>query len=399
MEKVLSVTGIFVFLLIAFLLSSNRKAIPWKTVLISLLLQFLTALFMLKTSVGIKLFEIFNRIFLAFLSYSDKGAEFLFGKLVHDTNIGAIVAFKVLPVIIFVSSFMAVLAYLRIIEYTIKILAHIFYRTMGISGAEAFASSLFIFMGIETITGLKEYIEEMTDSEIFLVMTAFLATIAGSVMATYVSFGASAGHLMAASLMSAPAAVALSKLMVPETETPKTAYDIKSVKYKRHRGNLVSAAANGASDGLALSLQIAAMLIAFVAMIYMVDSWLKPTGITLEKLLGWTFSPFAVLMGIPPKEAVDVGVLLGTKTVFNEFLAYLQLHSHIVNHTLSQRAIVISSYALCGFANFGSIAIMIGGIGTLAPSKKEFVTRLSIKALIAGTLASFMTASFASILL
>jgi len=399
MEKVLSVTGIFVFLLIAFLLSSNRKAIPWKTVLISLLLQFLTALFMLKTSVGIKLFEIFNRIFLAFLSYSDKGAEFLFGKLVHDTNIGAIVAFKVLPVIIFVSSFMAVLAYLRIIEYTIKILAHIFYRTMGISGAEAFASSLFIFMGIETITGLKEYIEEMTDSEIFLVMTAFLATIAGSVMATYVSFGASAGHLMAASLMSAPAAVALSKIMVPETETPKTAYDIKSVKYKRHRGNLVSAAANGASDGLALSLQIAAMLIAFVAMIYMVDSWLKPTGITLEKLLGWTFSPFAVLMGIPPKEAVDVGVLLGTKTVFNEFLAYLQLHSHIVNHTLSQRAIVISSYALCGFANFGSIAIMIGGIGTLAPSKKEFVTRLSIKALIAGTLASFMTASFASILL
>ncbi|MCD6455064.1 MAG: NupC/NupG family nucleoside CNT transporter [Candidatus Aminicenantes bacterium] len=399
MEKVLSVTGIFVFLLIAFALSSNRKAIPWKTVLISLLLQFLTALFMLKTSVGIKLFEIFNRIFLAFLSYSDKGAEFLFGKLVHDTNIGAIVAFKVLPVIIFVSSFMAVLAYLRIIEYTIKILAHIFYRTMGISGAEAFASSLFIFMGIETITGLKEYIEEMTDSEIFLVMTAFLATIAGSVMATYVSFGASAGHLMAASLMSAPAAVALSKIMVPETETPKTAYDIKSVKYKRHRGNLVSAAANGASDGLALSLQIAAMLIAFVAMIYMVDSWLKPTGITLEKLLGWTFSPFAVLMGIPPKEAVDVGVLLGTKTVFNEFLAYLQLHSHIVNHTLSQRAIVISSYALCGFANFGSIAIMIGGIGTLAPSKKEFVTRLSIKALIAGTLASFMTASFASILL
>jgi len=399
MEKVLSVTGIFVFLLIAFLLSSNRKAIPWKTVLISLLLQFLTALFMLKTSVGIKLFEIFNRIFLAFLSYSDKGAEFLFGKLVHDTNIGAIVAFKVLPVIIFVSSFMAVLAYLRIIEYTIKILAHIFYRTMGISGAEAFASSLFIFMGIETITGLKEYIEEMTDSEIFLVMTAFLATIAGSVMATYVSFGASAGHLMAASLMSAPAAVALSKIMVPETETPKTAYDIKYVKYKRHRGNLVSAAANGASDGLALSLQIAAMLIAFVAMIYMVDSWLKPTGITLEKLLGWTFSPFAVLMGIPPKEAVDVGVLLGTKTVFNEFLAYLQLHSHIVNHTLSQRAIVISSYALCGFANFGSIAIMIGGIGTLAPSKKEFVTRLSIKALIAGTLASFMTASFASILL
>ena len=399
MEKVLSVTGIFVFLLIAFALSSNRKAIPWKTVLISLLLQFLTALFMLKTTVGIKLFEIFNRIFLAFLSYSDKGAEFLFGKLVHDTNIGAIVAFKVLPVIIFVSSFMAVLAYLRIIEYTIKILAHIFYRTMGISGAEAFASSLFIFMGIETITGLKEYIEEMTDSEIFLVMTAFLATIAGSVMATYVSFGASAGHLMAASLMSAPAAIALSKIMVPETETPKTANDIKSVRYKRHRGNLVSAAANGASDGLALSLQIAAMLIAFVAMIYMVDSWLKPTGITLEKLLGWTFSPFAVLMGIPPKEAVDVGVLLGTKTVFNEFLAYLQLHSHIVNHTLSQRAIVISSYALCGFANFGSIAIMIGGIGTLAPSKKEFVTRLSIKALIAGTLASFMTASFASILL
>lgn len=399
MERLVSLIGIFVFIAIAYGLSINRKAIPWKTVGISFLLQFLTALFMLKTALGIKLFSVLNKIFMAFLSYSDKGAEFLFGSLVKDTKIGAIVAFKVLPVIIFVSSFMAVLAHLRIIEYTIKALAHIFYRTLGISGAEAFSTSLFIFMGIETVTGLKDYVEEMTDSETFLVMTAFLATIAGSVMATYVSFGASAGHLMSASLMSAPAAVALAKIMVPETDTPKTAGDIKSVKYKRHKGNIISAAALGASDGLSLSLQIAAMLIAFIAMIYMLDSWLTPTGLTLEKLFGWIFSPFAFLMGVPWSEAKEVGVLLGTKTVFNEFLAYLQLHGHIVKHTLSQRSIVIASYALCGFANFGSIAIMVGGIGALAPSKRDLVTKLSIRALVAGTLASFMTASFASILL
>ncbi len=399
MERIVPILGILFFILIGYALSSNRKAIPWGTVGISLGLQFLTAVFMLKTTVGIRLFDILNRIFIAFLNYSDKGAGFLFGKLVNDTRIGATVAFKVLPVIIFVSSFMAVLAYLRIIEYTIKILAHIFYKTMKISGAEAFATSLFIFMGIETITGLKRYVDEMTDSEIFLVMTAFLSTIAGSVMATYVSFGASAGHLLAASLMSAPAAVALAKIMLPETEIPKTASSIKEVKYQRFKGNIISSAAQGASDGLSLSLQIAAMLIAFISMIYMFDSWLSPLGISFEKIFGWVFSPFAFLMGVPWKEASKVGVLLGTKTVFNEFLAYLQLHSYIINHTLSQKAIIISSYALCGFANFGSIAILVGGIGTLAPSKKDLVTRLSIKALIAGTLASFMTASFASILL
>ncbi len=391
--------GLFIFVLIAYGLSLDRKRVPWKTVVASLLLQFFTALFMLKTPLGYKLFKVLNDIFIEFLSYSDRGAEFLFGTLVKDTKIGAIVAFKVLPVIIFVSSFMAILSYLRIIEYTIKVLAHIFYRTMGISGAEAFATSLFIFMGIETVTGLKEYIEDMTDSEIFTLMTAFLATIAGSVMATYVSFGASAGHLMAASLMSAPAAVAMAKIMVPETQIPKTASTLRGVHYKKPTGNLIEAAAQGASDGMNLALQIAAMLIAFVALIYMVDSWLSPIGLSLEKLLGWIFSPFALFMGIPWSEAREVGTLLGIKTVFNEFLAYLKLHSHIVNHTLSPRSIAITSYALCGFANFGSIAIMIGGIGALAPTKKEVVARLSLRALVAGTLASFMTASLAAILL
>ncbi len=399
MSKIVVLVGILTYILIAYGLSLNRKRVPWKTVGISLLLQFLTALFMLKTPLGYRLFKVLNDIFLAFLSYSDKGAEFLFGKLVKDTQIGAIVAFKVLPVIIFVSSFMAILSHLRVIEYTIKILAHIFYRTLGVSGAEAFATSLFIFMGIETVTGLKDYIEEMTDSEIFTLMTAFLATIAGSVMATYVSFGASAGHLMAASLMSAPAAVAMAKIMVPETQIPKTSDSLRGVHYKRQSGNIIDAAARGASDGLNLALQIAAMLIAFVALIYMVDSWFSPLGLSLEKILGWIFSPFAFLMGIPWNEARQVGTLLGIKTVFNEFLAYLKLHSHIVNHTLSARSIAISSYALCGFANFGSIAIMIGGIGALAPSKRSTVTRLSIRALVAGTLASFMTASLAAILI
>ncbi len=399
MHRLAALAGLIVFPAIAYLLSTDRKRIPWLTVGIGIGLQLVIALFMLKTVWGQKAFKVLNDIFMALLSYSDKGAQFLFGTLVNDTKIGAIVAFKVLPIIIFISSFMYILAYLGVIQFVIKILARIFYRTMRISGAEAFASALFIFMGIETVTGIKRYVEEMTESEIFLIMTAFLSTIAGSVMATYVSFGAKAGHLMAASLMSAPAAVAIAKIMVPEKEVPKTAFTIKDVTFEVKERNVVEAAAQGASDGMNLAIQIAAMLIAFVSLIYMFDSWLAAFNISLEKLLGYLFSPFAFLMGIPWKEATQVGTLLGIKTVFNEFLAFLQLKPHIVNHTLSERTIAITTYALCGFANFGSLAIVIGGVGTLAPSKKGIVTKHAFRALIAGTLATFMTASFAGILL
>ena len=313
MNKLAAIAGIVIFPFIAFLLSENRKKISWLTVFMGIFLQFLIALFMLKTAWGQKAFKVLNDIFMALLGYSDRGAQFLFGNLVNDTKIGAIVAFKVLPIIIFISSFMYILAYLGVIQVVIKLLARVFYRSMKISGAEAFASALFIFMGIETVTGIKRYVEEMTDSEIFLIMTAFLSTIAGSVMATYVSFGAKAGHLMAASLMSAPAAVVMAKMMVPEKEVPKTAFTIKDVKFEVRERNIVEAAAQGASDGMNLALQIAAMLIAFVSLIYMFDSWFSAAGLSLEKILGYLFSPFAFLMGIPWKEAIRDSAALSPK--------------------------------------------------------------------------------------
>lgn len=398
MHRFSGILGILIFLSVAYLLSNNRKKIPYKTVVFGLITQLVIAVFMLKTPIGVKIFDWVNSAFVKVLSYSDKGSGFLFGKLVDSQDIGATLAFQVLPLIIFVSALMGILVYLGVVQFLVKLLARVFYKALKITGVEAFISSLLIFMGIESITGVKDYIRNMNDSRLFTIMTTFMATIAGSVMLAYISFGARAGHLLTASLMSAPAAILISKIMIPDTETDETD-PLEKIQMEKKEKNIIEAAANGTSQGLNLTLQIGAMLIAFISIIYLLNDVVGLSGFTLERLMGYILAPVAFLIGIPFNESVDVGQLLGIKTIFTEFLSYLQLKTHIVNETLSPRTIAITTYALCGFTHFGSIAILIGGIGTLVPEKKPVVSRLAIKALIAGFLTCMMTAAIAGLLI
>jgi CNT family concentrative nucleoside transporter len=398
MDRYSGILGIIIFLAIAYLLSNNKKKIPYKTVIFGLITQFAIAVFMLKTSIGVVIFKAVNKFFVTLLGYSDKGAGFLFGSLVDSREIGATLAFQVLPVIVFVSALMGILVYLGVIQFVVKLFARFFYKVLKITGAEAFISSLLIFMGIETITGVKEYIKNMNESRLFTIMTTFMATIAGSVMLAYMSFGAEAGHLLTASLMSAPAAILISKMMIPDTDADESD-PLDKIRMEKSEKNIIEAAANGTSQGLNLSLQIGAMLIAFISIIYLLNDVVGISGITLERLVGYILSPLAVLIGIPQMESIDVGQMLGIKTIFTEFLAYLQLKTHIAEMTLSPRTIAITTYALCGFTHFGSIAILIGGIGTLVPGQKSVVSGLAIKALIGGFLATMMTAAIASLLI
>ena len=398
MGRFVGVLGILVFLGIAVLLSNNRKRIPVRTVVLGLVTHFVIAVFMLKTAVGVVIFDGVNRFFVKFLSYSDQGAKFLFGSLVDSQEIGAILAFQVLPIIVFVSAVMGILVYLGVIQFVIKLMARVFYKALKITGVEAFIASLLIFMGIESITGTKDYIETMNESRVFTIMTTFMATIAGSVMAAYISFGASAGHLLTASLMNAPAAIFFSKILIPDTEIGE-ADPLGTIKMERKESSVIEAAANGTSQGLNLALQIGAMLIAFISIVYLLNDVVGISGFSLEKILGYALSPVAILIGIPPSEAVEVGNLLGIKTIFTEFLAYLQLKVHIAQQTLSPRSIAITTYALCGFTHFGSIAILIGGIGALVPGQKPVVSRLAIKALAAAFLALMTTAAIAGLLI
>lgn len=398
MYRLISVGGMVVFFLLAWLLSENRRKVSWRLVGWGLVLQFLFALAILKTRAGHLIFEGARKGFGLIIGFSDKGASFVFGSLVTDLEIGAIVAFKVLPIIIFVSSLMGILYYFGIIQFFVRFAARIMHRTMGSSGAESLGAALMTFMGIESVTAIKTYIRKMTRSELFTVMTAFMSTIASSVMATYASFGAEPGHLLAASIMSAPAAIVIAKLMIPESEVPAT-YGGVRFEAEKSESNVVEAAASGASTGLTLALQIGAMLIAFVSLVWMIDAFFGLFHTSFARLAGYIFSPLAFLMGVPWEEAMSVGNLLGTKTVFNEFLAYLELKELIGTGALSPRSITISTYALCGFANFGSMAILIGGIGGIAPERKSEAATLGIKSLIAGTLACFTTATIAGILI
>lgn len=396
--KIQALIGFVVILVLSFLLSEAKKSIKIRIIVYGVILQLFFALIILKTKIGFLIFNYVNIIVYKIIEFSDKGAGFVFGKLVNDPGIGAFVAFRVLPIIIFVSALMGILYYFGIIQFFVKIMAKLMQKSMKISGAESLGAALLIFMGIESSTAIKEYIKRMTKSEIFTYMTAFMSTIASSVMASYVSFGVSAGHLLAASIMSAPAAVMIAKIIIPEREEPETLGYVK-FKIEKTEVNIIEAAANGASVGVNLAIQIGAMLIAFVGLIYMIDGILNIFKFSLDKLFGYIFYPFAIILGVPSKEAFKVAQLLGTKTVFNEFIAYLKLKDLIATSQLSERSIVISTYALCGFSNFGSIAILIGGISGIAPDKKSLVAKLGIKSLIAGTFASFLTAIIASLLI
>ncbi len=403
MEKLIGLLGLLIFMGIALAISEDRKRISPRVVIWGLALQFIFAVLILKTAPGKLVFDAARVVMTRLLDFTEFGATFIFGTLATDFSVGAIIAFKVLPTIIFVSSLMSILFYLGIIQRIVKAIGFVMERSMKVSGAEAFLSASFVFMGIEAVTAVGEYIKRMSRSELFTLMTCFMSTIAGSVMAAYVSFGASAGHLLAASVMSAPAAIVISKIMVPsggtngngdEAEVP----DVKEA-FKSDDVNIIEAAANGAYQGMRLAATIGAMLLAFVALIGMADYLLKFTGSSFEGLSGYVMSPVAFIMGVPWADCHEVGKLLGIKVIFNEFISYGKLKGLVDSGSLSPRSVVIATYALCSFANFGSIAILIGGIGGIAPERKKEVARLSLKALLAGVMAGFMTATVAGLLI
>jgi CNT family concentrative nucleoside transporter len=394
--------GMVVMLGIAYGLSTNRRAINWRTVIVGTLLQVVFAVVILKTPWGQAFFLWMSDVVTAFLDFADAGSQFIFGDDFKDHYF----AFKVLSTIIFFSSFIAVLYHVGLIQKVVKGFAFVMMRLMGTSGAESLSASGNIFVGqTEAPLLVRPYVKDMTMSELMAVMTGGFATIAGGVLAAYVGMGVSAGHLISASVMSAPAALVMAKLMFPETEESVTAGDVR-VEVKTPYVNVIDAAAEGAGAGLKLALNVGAMLLAFISLIAVINALLAWLGglfgwevLSLEWLLGWIFRPLAWLMGVPWHEAGEVGSLLGIKTVVNEFVGYLQLQEMREAGALSERSEVIATYALCGFSNFSSIAIQIGGIGGIAPERKHDLAKLGLRAMVAGSLACFQTATIAGLLL
>ncbi|MEJ2185287.1 MAG: nucleoside transporter C-terminal domain-containing protein [Gemmatimonadota bacterium] len=415
-ERAISVLGLVVLLLIAWGLSVDRRTVQWRVVLWGVGLQLAFAVFILKTALGAMIFSGMNDVIVALLGFTVDGARFLFGNLVfnnipvgsgvagtsgpvqvvagHVAQAGASFAFNVLPTIIFFSSLMTLLYYMGVMQAVVKGVAWVMMRTMHTSGAETLSTAGNIFVGqTEAPLLIKPFVEKMTMSELMAVMTGGFATVAGGVMA-------------------------VAKLMYPEREEAVTASTLR-VDVKSEDANVIDAAARGAGDGLRLALNVGAMLLAFIALIALLNAllgwatgiigltgWLQAHGVlqaghslTLEHLLGWVLAPVAWIMGVPWHDATTIGSLLGVKTVVNEFVAYLQLQNLLASGaSLSPRSVIIATYALAGFANFSSIAIQIGGIGGIAPSRRSDLSRLGFRAMIAGTIAAFMTATIAGIL-
>lgn len=431
MERLQSLLGIFAFIGIAYLLSNQRQKIKWELVYKSLVLQAILAILLIgipSLNIGAPLFFIFdfaNQFITSVILFTDKGTEFLFGSLIDKKKHGVIMAIQILPTIIFFSSLSAVLYYLKIMPLIINGFAKILKKTLGVSGAETLSVVANIFVGqTEAPLVIKPFLNSMTKSEIFTVMVGGMATVAGGVMVSYVAFLSDsipniAGHLVVASVLSAPAALMFSKIMVPEIERPLTSDTIPDqllIKYE----NVIDAAAAGASEGLKLMANVAAMLLAFIALIYMADSLLMFVGdllyfnvwgenlvseslkvngqakLTFSLIFSWLFYPVSFLLGLKPDELIFSSVILGKKIVFNEFIAYLDLAEGAENFSIKSR--IIMSYALCGFANFSSIAIQVGGIGAIAEDQKVNLAKFGIRSIIAGSLACFVTACFAGIL-
>lgn len=397
MYQFISFLGIFAFVAIAWLMSENRNKVSIKIIINGLVIQFIFAVLILKTRPGEMVFEFLNKGVNKMIFFCGEGSKFLFGDLLKGFSF----ALTILPTIIFFSSFFAVLYYFGILQFVVKIFAIGFKKIFKTSGAESLSAAANIFMGqTEAPLMIRPYVEGMTRSELMCVMTGGMATIAGGVLAAYVSMGVSAGHLIAASVMSAPAAIMVAKIMVPEIGNPVTA-DINSVKIPITDKNALEAAARGASDGLFLALNVAAMLLAFIAFVAFFNYFFGLAGTSMEQVLGWCMQPVAFLMGVPWDEAGKVGALIGEKTILNEFIAYSHLAEGVKSGAsgLSERSVIITTYALCGFANLGSIAIQIGGIGTMAPSRRGEIAALGVKSMIAGTIASFLTANIVGILI
>ncbi len=426
MERFFGLIGIAVILGLAVLLSNNRKAINWRVVGSGLILQISLALFVLKTPLGKAIFHKVGIFIEQILEFSMRGGEFVFGVLldrpeVLEKTLGSswIFALKVMPTIIFVAVLVSMAYHLGIMQKIVSVIAKIVYKLMGVSGSEALSNVASAFVGqVEAQIMIKPYVAGMTMSELLASMAGSMACIAGGVMAVYISMGVPAEYLLAASIMAAPGALVVAKIVYPETQESETRGDIK-LEVKKTHANLVDSIAHGASEGMRISINVIAMLIGFIALIAMIDAILGSVGhvasssmglslgfigidldhLSMKELLGSVFRLFAWVMGVPWAETSTVGSLMGTKMVLNEFVAYGSLVEMIKEGVLSHKSVVIASFALCGFANFSSIAIQVGGIGELAPSRKKDLAILGVRALICGTFASYMSASIAGMLL
>ncbi|SFA93666.1 NupC/NupG family nucleoside CNT transporter [Clostridium frigidicarnis] len=405
MEKLIGVLGIVIFIGVAYLLSENKKRINWKLVISGIVLQIIFALLVLKVPLGQKFFAMLSDGITTLLGFTAEGTTFLFGELVSSDKLGFIFALQVLPTIIFFSALMGVLYYLGIMQIIISVISKGLAKLLGTSGAETTSAVANIFLSQnEAPLVVKPYISTMTKSELLAIMTGGMATVAGSVMAGYIAMGVNAGHLLAASIMAAPAGLVFAKMLVPETEEAVTKGGL-TVEMEDRPSGLIEAAAIGASEGLQIALGVGAMLLAFIALIALANALLGWVGslfgmsyLSINWIFGWLFAPVAYVMGIPSADVLHAGELLGQKIVLNEFVAYSSLSELIQSGVLQEKTIVILTYALCGFANFSSIAIQIGSIGGLAPNRRSDVAKLGIKALIGGSLSAFMTATIAGIL-
>ena len=398
--------GVVVLLFIAFCLSNNKSKIDYKLVAWGLTIQLVFAILILKSPIGKPLFSFLDKAITKVISFSDAGSDFLFKSFVPDIgfHVGLInFAFKALPTIIFFSGLMAVFYHLGIIQFIVKWIAKLMQKTMGTSGSETLSVSANIFVGqTEAPLMVRPFISNMTKSELMAVMTGGFATAAGGVLALYVMWLSDipgiAGHLLAASVMSAPAALVIAKIIYPETEDSETMGDLK-VDVEKSDANSLDALGRGATEGLKLAANVAAMLVAFVSVVAMINFLLSGIGTSLQEIMGLFFKPLAWTMGVPWSEAQIMGTLMGEKLALTELIAYNDLKTYIATQQISERTAIIASYALCGFANFGSIGIQIGGLSSIAPSRRSDLAKLAFKAMIGGALASWITASIAGILI
>ena len=417
LDILFGLVGLATLVAIALAFSENRRAVDWRLVVTGVGLQLVFASFVLLTPFGAAIFGALSEGFVALLGFTQKGSSFIFGPLASQDGLGFIIAFQVLPTIIFFASLMAVLYHLGIMQAIVKGMAWVITKVMNVSGAETLSVAANAFVGqTEAPLVVKPYIATMTRSELLALMIGGMATIAGGVLGAYVQMLGGpdpeaqryfAKHLIAASIMAAPATLVIAKILVPETGEPLTRGKVKA-NIERTTANVIDAAAAGASDGLRLALNVGAMLLAFIALIALLDApiaWLgEITGMNemlgrelgLSTLLGLVMAPIAWIIGVPWADAVSVGGLIGTKVVLNEFVAYAELSQ--IKDTLSAKSQLIATYALCGFANFSSIAIQIGGIGGIAPERRHELAKFGLKAVLGGSLATFMTATIAGVL-
>lgn len=414
MGRLTGILGILVILGLAFLLSANRRAIQIKTVAWGLGLQFAFAVFVLKAEIGRRIFQMAGDAVNRLLSYAFAGSQFVFGDLgKQGSHLGFYFAFQVLPTVIFIAAFFAVLYHYGIMQFVVRQAARVMTRFMGASGAESLNVAASVFMGqTEAPLTIRPFLPDMTRSELMTIMTSGMAHVSGGIMAAYIAFGIEPKHLLSAVIMTAPGTILMAKMLVPETEQPKTAGRVvmneKEVDAEK-KENLLGAIARGTTDGLHLALNIAAMLISFLALIALtngilggIHNGLAHIGISwfpasLERILGVLFAPVAWVIGVPWRDCMAIGSLLGTRMALNEVVAFSLLGPQ--RAVLDPRSFTIATFALCGFANLSSIGIQIGGIGALAPNKRSELARLGFRAMLAGTMANLISASIAGMLL